>query len=123
MTQTAQDVELYAGDDRDIIVTIYDDDGSPLNLSSLNAAQWVLKRNSRGDSEELLSKTLGSGMAITSASEGILTVTLDHDDTQGVAPSTYYHEIRIKNSGLRTGTVLTGTFVVLPTEEWFDEPD
>jgi hypothetical protein len=117
MTQINQDIELYAGDDKEIISTVYDDDGNVVSLSGLTAAQWILKKRAK-DVNEILSKTLGSGIVVTSASAGILTTTLNSVDTQTMDPGTYYHELRIKNASSKTGTVLVGTFIINPTEEF-----
>lgn len=116
MTQVNQDVILYAGDDKELIVTIYDEDDNIIDLTGLVSAQWILKKKAT-DENEILNKSLANDIAITSATEGILTITFNAADTQEIQPRTYYHELRIENSNNKIGTVFVGSFIINPTEE------
>ena len=59
-----------------------------------------------------VTKTLGGGIAVTDATNGKLTITLDAADTASLDPGEYYTETRIQDSASRIGTVSIGTLTL-----------
>ena len=110
-----QDFDMYAGDDQNIGITIKDALGGNMNLTDVNAIQWIMKKYALS-SGSLIEKNVGSGVTILTAASGEVRVELYSADTQSVTPGPYYHEMRVKDSSNNISTVLTGTMTIYPTE-------
>ena len=63
----------------------------------------------------LVSKTSGSGISITLASAGTLTVTVVKADTASLTPRAYVYQLRRTDSGSES-VIQWGTFVLLPPQ-------
>lgn len=89
-----QKFELRQGDERDIVITVYDPAGALLDLTGASA-RWVLSTSHWGDT--LLSKTVSNGITIAvdqTTNKGQLTVHLDPSDTATLEPRAYVHQLR-----------------------------
>ena len=106
---------LYiAGDYLELVVTILDGDGEPVDISGILAARYVITKAGAGDypiGSALVSKALGSGIAITNGAAGVLTVTIANGDT-GALVGGYRHELEITDADGRVSTVLLGRVVI-----------
>lgn len=105
-----QDFEMFSGDDFDIVVTVRDTAGVAKNLTGTTAVVWNLAKRAGGTA--LLSKTLGSGVVLTTPLSGVLTITLAPADTAGLA-GPYYHEVQLVDAAAKKMTVLRGTATLL----------
>lgn len=110
MTATGQDVTMWAGDTKALVFTITDGAGVAINLSG-STVHWIMQ-HSLTDSVALLEKHVGSGITLTDAEAGILTVTLAAKDTEGLAGGNYYHELEITDSSGDISTVAIGTITM-----------
>lgn len=111
MTKTNQNFTVYAGEDKDIVVT----DDSGVDISAATEITWVM---SESELSELptLSKTLtGGGIAITNGPAGEFTITLAVADTQNVPHGHYYHEAEIALGG-KVSKSLEGTVTLNPSQ-------
>ena len=115
MAQINQNITMWAGDDITITTQVLDCTDTAVDLTSIESAQWVLKKYSE-DVAILLTKTVGAGIAITDATTGTMVIVLEAADTQDIEPGDYYHELRIDNNSAIT-TVSTGKFVITATED------
>jgi hypothetical protein len=108
MTYTGQNIEIYQGDTRTLVVTVYDLDGviTPITGSSI---KWVVYKPSSG--AIYISKEVGSGITITDGANGIFEITLDRDDTL-ILLGRYNHECELKDSSDNYSTIFTGYFKV-----------
>jgi hypothetical protein len=116
MARTDQNIDWHIGDDKLLTFTIVDEDNEAVNLTGLVSAQWVLKRYPESTGTPSIEKTLGSGITVYDATGGILQVTVNSADTLSLTAGQYYHELRIKNSDSKLGTVTTGIVNLLPTD-------
>lgn len=109
MTYTGQNFEIYQGDTKQIIITVYDEDGAILNLTGYNI-NWVMYKSTT--KELILSKSLGSGITVPTPSNGQIVIDFLPVDTENVIPNTYLHECEISTSPTDVSTVTTGAVKV-----------
>lgn len=109
------DGTLYVGGDHlEFVVAVTDAAGAPANLTGAMAIKYVITRQGSGGQPSgpaLVSKTLGSGIAVTDAAGGIFTVTLE-DGVTGSLAGSYRHEAEVTDVEGRISTVFVGTYVV-----------
>lgn len=102
-----------AGDFLEIEVTVRNEAGSPVDISDCTSIRYAISALSKQQGptgDALLTKSLGSGVAITNGPAGIFIVTIDSGDTDAMA-GTYYHEAEIIDEG-KVSTVFTGTISI-----------
>lgn len=115
MTEVNQDFDLHAGNSRVLEVSVTDkSDTSVLDLTGVTTLTWVMSNKPGGTAE--VTKTLGSGVVITDAVNGILQVTLVDTDTKDVTPGRYYHEVFMIDSSARPFTITIGNVNLLPAQ-------
>jgi len=112
MTQTNQDVELWAGDTKQLVVTVTDDAGDPKDLTGATV-RWILQGRP-ADSSPLLDKDNDAkgGVTIVDAAGGVFRVDLSPEDTEELSPRTYYHEAEVTDASGNISTVLIGSLVI-----------
>lgn len=93
------DFIMVSGDSKVLNITVTDSADAAVDLSDVNAAEWSLYLSSA-----LVTKTLGSGITVTDAVNGIVQVTIDPADTEELKGGEYKHGIQLTTS---TGQVLT----------------
>jgi hypothetical protein len=111
------DLEMFSGDDLDLVVTVVDEDEVVLDITTADPIRWRMSRldsttnfpSPRGAA--VVSKALASGITITSGISGILTIALDDVDTDDLRAGDYYHELEMVLSGART-TVMYGVLTL-----------
>lgn len=88
-----QNFELRQGDERDVVITVYDPSGVLLDLTSA-ALTWVLMTSEWG--EVLVTKTVSAGITISNqtTNKGEVTVQLNASDTATLEPRAYAHQLR-----------------------------
>lgn len=112
MTKTAQDVTMYAGDTVNIKVTVYDSDNSNVRKNITGCTiKWVMY--DPDDTGVMLTKTTPSGITVTDAINGELTIPVASTDTETVTPGNYRHEAEITDASNNVSTVLVGDFIIL----------
>lgn len=110
MTATSQDFECWQGEDNTLQITVKKEDGTPKDISASTAITWKLARKPSA-ATALLTKSLGSGIAITDGLNGVFQITLSAADLASLYDS-YYHEARVKDSANKSKVVTTGKVVV-----------
>ena len=108
MTYTGQNIEIYQGDTRTLTVTVYDLNG---NIAPITGAsiKWVVYKRSSG--KIYISKTVGSGIAITDDLNGLFEIALVRDDTL-VLLGNYKHECELVDTSSNYSTIFTGYFKI-----------
>ena len=99
--------QIHKGDSRDLVFTITRN-GSAVNLTGMVTDD--LEFELRGSAT--VSKTIGSGIALTTPASGICTVTLSASDTASLTPGAHGYALRLDESGFMT-TVAYGTIYIL----------
>jgi hypothetical protein len=109
MTTINQDFSMYAGDSKNIVITVTDDNGSPMNL--LNATvKWALKKRVKS-TENMIYKTTTDGITITDAQNGLIKISLLPINTSSLS-GMYYHECEVTDQSGNVSTVTTGYITV-----------
>lgn len=104
----AANFEMFSGNTRVLKVNVLDQDEAVVDLTGATAEFIFAKRAGH---EAIFSKTVGSGIVITDAANGLLEVTLAPADTETLSGA-YYHELEVTDAGGRKTTVLFGTATV-----------
>ena len=103
-----KDQHFYIGEDTVITFDVVEDDEiTPQNMAGWGLT-WEMKAlPSTPSASAVITKTVGSGIAIGngSATDDRATVTIDDDDTEGLTPGVYYHQLRRTDAG--TEVILT----------------
>jgi hypothetical protein len=96
----SRDDEWFAGEQKDLVFTIYQTDDTTVQDISGWGLSWMLKRQARDtDASAVLHKTTATGgIVLTTPMTGVCTVTVNDDDTDGRA-GTYYHELKRVDPG------------------------
>lgn len=84
------DVSLIRGDSRDLTITITDEAGAPVDVSTAPTITYGIF--DRGVSTALVTKALGDGISVVTST---VTVTLDPADTTSLTPGEYFQELQI----------------------------
>jgi hypothetical protein len=101
---------MHQGDTKRLHISVQDPDGQPISLVAVESIKWWVAKKVTSTTR-LLEKTIGSGITVTNAAGGQLTVEIDPEDTDDVVGD-YYHEMEIIDSAGDIGTVLRGTMTV-----------
>jgi hypothetical protein len=104
---TTANIEFYKGEDDVLTVSM-----SP----ATNITGWTIKftvRKNYNDPTALITKTVGSGITVTDATNGVFTITIASADTSGLDLRAYAFDVQRTSAGNRT--VLTiGNLTLLP---------
>ena len=111
MTEINQDFDIYQGDSKRVTFTVRDEAGSLLALTGYEAT-WVLYAGRDRSATAVLSKVIGSGLAVPTPANGQVLLTLAPADTATLAPGKYSHELEIISGAGDVSTVTTGTATV-----------
>lgn len=111
MAETNQNLTVWAGEIRSIVVTVWDlNTGAVEDLTSASVS-WKVKRGS----STAISKSVGSGITLASdPTTGVFTISLQAANTSSLEGE-YQHEARVTLSDGTIATVLTGRFTVIAT--------
>ena len=99
---------FYQGDNTTIPFTITDNSGNVVNITNATFT-WVVWNISFGN---VITKTLGSGLAFGDPTKGQLAATLVYNDTATIVPTQYVHMLEMVLAGNRT-VEATGMLSVL----------
>jgi len=87
--------------------------GAALNLTGVSL-WFTIKRNAWEADPGVVQKTVGSGINVTDAVNGLFTVTLDPNDTKDIEPGRYSWDCQVKETTGRVTTVDRGDFFLMP---------
>lgn len=106
MAARNQNFDFYAGDSKIVRITVTDENGDPVPLDTITAADWRLSREPGGPA--LISKAHGSGVTVTNPAGGVVQVVLQPADTAG-REGFYAHELVITDDVNQVTHTTTGT--------------
>lgn len=112
MTITGQNFEVYQGDNKQLIITVYDENGAILPLTGYSAV-WVAVQQTSFATVLSKSTESGGGISIPDPDNGQLVVELDKEDTASLSPKLYNHQCEIEDSSGNHSTVTTGYMKVI----------
>lgn len=113
MTATNQNIDMYAGDTKQLNVKIYDQDNRGIPMVLVQAkAEWIL---SHGVDRRIVIKktTEDGGVQIQDAHSGLVTIGLSTEDTKELATGQYTHRLKIIDKLNRASTVLEGIVKIM----------
>lgn len=118
MPAIGQNITHYQGDSRLIIIgPVVDVDGEIVDLTNAQSVRWwMAKKVTSTGTDIFIMKQVGSGLILQQTSgQWTILVTLDPEDTEEIAPGTYYHECEIVDAAANVATVTIGKFVLKDT--------
>jgi hypothetical protein len=93
-----QSDQWHIGEDKSLVFTVYQSNGTTAQDITGWALEWVLK-TSYDATTTVLSKTTVSGIALTTPLSGICTVSIADTDTDALQPKTYVHVLKRTDDG------------------------
>lgn len=97
------DDEFFLGEDKSLVFTIYQSDGTTVQDITGWSLSWMLKKRIADlDAAALITKTTLNGIVLTSAALGICTVTVNDTDTDTLEDDLYAHELKRTDDGSET---------------------
>jgi hypothetical protein len=110
MTIKGQNLEIYQGDNKNIIITVYDENGGLVTLSGYSAVWCAYKQT---PFTVAIEKSTTNGITILDPSSGQLQITIEQSDTENLTPNVYAHQCEVEDAFGNHATVTTGYFSVL----------
>lgn len=109
MTSVNQNLEFYQGETVGIVITITED-GTAKDITDASAV-WAMAKTPGG--APVYSASTVSGIAITDAAAGELTITISATDSAAFYERIYYHELQLTDGASKTSVTTTGQVSVL----------
>jgi hypothetical protein len=110
MTLVEHNLEMYKGDTKFLVDTVYNTDGSLKDLTDASIV-WVLY--DANTKEILASKTTPSDIQILDAKGGVLQINISWEDTEHLKSGPWYrYEIKVLDAASNISTVNTGAFTL-----------
>lgn len=116
MAESNQDLAMHSGDDVGVNVTIRDEAGAVIDVSSASAFRYQAAEYNADNADRpwhgsaVISKALGSGVTVTDGPNGVVRVTLSSADTASLE-GRFYHELEMTLGGA-VSTVMTGLLTI-----------
>jgi hypothetical protein len=105
-----QNLEMYAGDTREIDDAIVESDGSAKDLTDADITFVLFNENT---DEILVTKTVNFGVTVVDAIGGLIRILLLPADTVDIKPGNWYrYEIEVVDQYLNVGTVTVGNIII-----------
>ena len=111
MTTNAYD-EIFQGDYKSIAITV-EEDGAAVDLTNVTTLHWRLGATENASGILLEKSYPASGITLTDASNGIITVVISGVDTSDLAAGTYWQQLRY-DMDAQTKTPRVGTIKIRP---------
>lgn len=107
------DISIYKGDTVDLRVVVKTNN-VPKDLTGIVADAWLTAREDAGDADPpVFQRTLGDGITVTDAPNGVLAIKIAPADTSALATGLrLVFDVRLK-LGTDIYTVAQGSFVIL----------
>jgi hypothetical protein len=106
-------LRMYRGDTAEFRVTALDIDGNPLDITGASAWFTAKRTTSDDDLSAVFQKTVGDGITITDAPNGIMLVRLAEADTASVTGREYLeYDLQVKDTSDGVWTVARGSLLV-----------
>ena len=107
---TPQNFEVVSGNDKQLNVTVIDQDGVAVDITGATIV-WGVSLTDESKSR-IFFYTSPANITITSATAGKFRINILDTDTEPLVPQDYFHEARmVDTAGLKT-TVMRGTMTV-----------
>lgn len=106
-------LKMYRGDTAQFRVTALDIDGNPLDITGASAWFTAKRTTQDGDVDAVFQKTVGTGITITDAPNGVMLVQLAEADTNTLTKKEILeYDLQIKDTSDGVYTVARGALTV-----------
>jgi hypothetical protein len=105
-----QNFEIYAGDSKNITVTVTNADGSPIDLTGATI-KWALKKRVSSPADITKETNTNAGISVANPTTGVFLIPLKPDDTKDLS-GVFYHEAEVTDGVGNVSTVLTGEVTI-----------
>lgn len=109
MRCSISDLDIYIGDDRNILVTITDEDGNVVNITDWTIYFAIKHDSSDADEDAIFSTSVTSH---TNAAGGQTTITIPSATSDDFTAGVYLYGIRAKDDDDKIKTVKNGSFAI-----------
>lgn len=108
------DLTMFRGDTQIYNVSVIDNMNNIINISG--ALFWFTVKDAMTDVSPVFQKAIGSGIVITNAPMGMITITIDPSDTSSLPTENVpmIYDLQMKNASLQIFTLNAGNFLVTP---------
>jgi hypothetical protein len=110
MVKEQQDFTVFSKNRIVLSVSVTDDDDVPVNLTSYPSIHWFMMNRPHSPTWSV-SKSLGTGIAVVDAPNGVFTVDLSSSDLASMSGS-FYHEALLVDANSQPYTIMIGTVKV-----------
>lgn len=108
MTIAGQNFEMFQGDNKELVITVYKQDGVSIqDLTGYNAV-WCAHNQTPENPVIIKTTSPGEGITIPDPSSGQLVIELANVDTNTLTPKTYGHQCEVEDALGNHATVTTG---------------
>ena len=107
MTAINQNFSLVQGDDHDVVISVFDDEGEDIDLGTVDTIDWQCADPA---GTVIISKTLGSGITVESVND--MRIVLPRAETVNLSRIKYRHRARVTIAD-QLSTVTLGVMSVL----------
>lgn len=114
MTSLNQNITIFAGDTKNVAVTVEDDADVAIDITGVTI-EYVVKKSALDAAIAQISKTVGSGLTLTTPLSGIFTINFLPADTQSLGYQEYYHEAELTDLSGNISTIFTGILTLEPS--------
>tara|TARA_R110002096_G_scaffold186882_7_gene366044 strand:+ start:73 stop:420 length:348 start_codon:yes stop_codon:yes gene_type:complete len=111
MANTNVFFSIFVGDDDNVNITVLDNAGAVVDISSATAIDWRMSADEF--TAPVLTKTLGAGITVTDGPNGVFQIAIASADTAALAYGTFYQSSRVTISS-NLSHVATGTVWLRP---------
>ena len=112
MTISGQNFEVYQGDNKEIIITVRDDNENIIDLTGYSVV-WCVHNQRVTDIIFQKTTSLGEEITIPNPTSGEIIITLEGLDTHILTPKNYGHQCEIQDQFGNHATVTTGYMKIL----------
>lgn len=107
------DLEINRGDDEKLDIAFKNPAGGVLDVTGHQGIWFTAKHSSLDlDADAVIQKTVGTGIVVTNAPQGLATVSIDDTDTVDVEPTTLVWDAQIKDAAGEIRTAASGTLKI-----------
>ena len=107
---------MIRGNSKLFAFPLTDSDGDPIDLTSCTVTMTAKSAYTDTDASATFAKTIGDGITVISAANGVITVDLEPGDTSSLLGRTtrLVYDIQVQTAAGRVSTPVTGRLTVKP---------
>lgn len=108
MAKSDQNITMFAGDSKNLVVTVLNDSGGPIDLTGA-VIKWIMYRNNVG--ADVTKSSLNGGITISDPLSGVFTISVLSADTSDLAGS-FNHAAQVTDARGFATVVMNGRVTI-----------